>query len=775
MAKPFKIFLTIVGLLVVLVVGAAIAVPLFFDPNDYKPQVTAAVKENTGRDLTIAGDIELSVFPWLGVSLADVTLGNAQGFGPEPFARLKAMDVRVKLLPLLLKRQVEVGKVSVEGLAVSLVRDKDGRGNWEDLVKATDGDETPAQPPAEQPAPPVALAVGALDIRDVSLGFDDRQAGKSYKLEQLSLQTGKVTLEDPIELTLAFLATASEPEVSADVKLSLTAHHDLDAQVYEARGLSLTVAARGKAVPDGKQDLSVKGDVRYDQKAGVADLTGVVLEAMGARVNSNIRFDQNTGIADLTQFVAEARDARISSTIRFDQKADSVAVNDAVVEAAGVKVTGALQGAGVTGDTPRFTGKFASNSFNPREVAKKFQVELPPMADPTALTAVSFATDVTGDLKSARLDNLRLKLDQSTATGFVHVTDFATQSVQFALKLDAIDADRYLAPPAPDAEKAKDDGDFRKTELPIAALDQVNARGQVQIGSLTLKKSKLSDVVLSLDAPKGKVKTQELKARLYGGTLAQTARITPGPKPTYTLSASLDAINAAPLLQDFAGKGYLSGIGDFKLNIASGGTTIGDALKGLNGSVSSAFLKGAIEGFNLKQQVAQAKAKLRNEAAPGEGPPRTEFSDLKGAGKIVNGVLTTETLKASGTDYNLTGDGNIDLAGLTIDYVLRPTYTGGSGTVKDLGGVAIPVKITGSLLKPSVKVDLAGVLKDKVSTEVKQEIQKQEEKLKEKATKKLTDFFNKPKAAPAAPEAKSADPAPAPAQDKPAEEPPPAQ
>lgn len=742
MAKPFKIILGVVGIFVVLIVGAAIAVPLFFNPNDYKPQITEAVKENTGRDLTIAGKIDLSIFPWLGVSLSDVTLGNAKGFGPEPFAQLKEVDVRVKLLPLLTKRRVEIRKVVVNGLALNLSKDKTGKSNWDDLVAASESSDKPkVETPAED-KPPVALAVGALDIRDVSLSYVDQQANKSYKLDKLALETGPVTLEDPIELTLSFLATATDPEISADVKLALTAIHDLDAQVYEARGLKLTVAATGKGVPDGKQDVSVQGDIRYDQKSGVAELADVTLEAMGAKFKSKIR---------------------------FDQKADTLAVSDTVIEASGVKVTGAVQGTGVTGDAPKFTGKFSSNTFNPREVAKKFDVDLPPMQDATAMTAVSFSTDYSGDFKSARLDNLKVKLDQSNASGFVHVTDIATQSIAFALKLDEINADRYLAPPEPESASKGDSGDFRKTELPIAALDQVNAKGTLQIGSLTLKKSKLSDVVLTLDAPKGKVKTQDLKAKLYGGTIAQSARITPGAKPTYTMTMGLDSINSAPLLKDFVGKSYLSGLGNFKLNIASGGNTIGDALKGLNGTVSTDFLKGAVEGFNLKQQINQAKAKLRNEAAANDGPVRTEFSDLKGAGKIVNGVLTTETLKASGTDYNLTGDGNVDLAGLTIDYVLKPTYTGGSQSVKDMGGVAIPVKITGNLLSPNIKVDLAGVIKDKVTTEVKQEIQKQEEKLKEKAVNKLNDFFNKPKAAPkptpapAPADAKSADPAPAPA------------
>ena len=78
MAKPLKIALVILGLFVTLVVVAAVGLVMTFDPNDYRAEIESIVEEETGRDLAMRGDLELSIFPWLGVETNDVVLGNAE-------------------------------------------------------------------------------------------------------------------------------------------------------------------------------------------------------------------------------------------------------------------------------------------------------------------------------------------------------------------------------------------------------------------------------------------------------------------------------------------------------------------------------------------------------------------------------------------------------------------------------------------------------------------------------------------------------------------------
>src|SRR5262245_9866433 len=99
MSKPVKIIGIVVGGVIVLAIIAAVVVSMLFDPNDYRDEITAQVKQHTGRTLTLEGNLGLAFFPGLGVETGKATLGNAPGFGEEPFATLDRVSVYVRLLP----------------------------------------------------------------------------------------------------------------------------------------------------------------------------------------------------------------------------------------------------------------------------------------------------------------------------------------------------------------------------------------------------------------------------------------------------------------------------------------------------------------------------------------------------------------------------------------------------------------------------------------------------------------------------------------------------
>ena len=78
--RTVKIVAGLVGGIIVLLVAALLAVWVFVNPNDYKGKIAAAVKESTGRELNLSGDIKLSVFPWVALELGPASLGNPPGF-----------------------------------------------------------------------------------------------------------------------------------------------------------------------------------------------------------------------------------------------------------------------------------------------------------------------------------------------------------------------------------------------------------------------------------------------------------------------------------------------------------------------------------------------------------------------------------------------------------------------------------------------------------------------------------------------------------------------
>ncbi|OUR89529.1 AsmA family protein, partial [Cycloclasticus sp. 44_32_T64] len=183
--------LKIIAGLVLLIIVAAVVAPMVIDPNDYREEIQAVVKDKTGRDLTIKGDLSLSIFPWVGVGINDVSLSNATGFSAQYFAEIKQANVKVKLLPLL-SQQVEVSTVVLKGMSLNLAKNKAGVTNWDDLAQPS-ADKTKATTTASDEKSSAAglgaLAIGGLQIVDANITWNDASKGESYSLADLDLTT----------------------------------------------------------------------------------------------------------------------------------------------------------------------------------------------------------------------------------------------------------------------------------------------------------------------------------------------------------------------------------------------------------------------------------------------------------------------------------------------------------------------------------------------------------------------------------------------------------
>lgn len=605
MNKLLKIVLIVVGAVVVLSIAAVIAVAVLFDANAFRGRISAQVKDATGRELSIE-DIRLSIFPTLGARIRNAKLGNAAGFGDAPFAQIGEVDVGVRLVPLIFHRQMQVGSVTLKDAQINLIKNADGRTDWEGLVDnaAAKAGEKPApeQPPpkAGAPADYSNIEVASVDIVNAGVAYDDRQAHKKYAVSKFNLKTGALSAHGSTSFKLSFSTALSDPQIDADVSASAKLAADLPAKVYQLQGLELQVKASGSGMAIGKQDITLKGEARYD-----------------------------------------------------------------------------------------------------------------------------------GGKNTASLSNLVLKADPSTITGNIDISNLATQAVQFALKVDQIDVDRYLPPRPPAQERAQKPltggaGADDNKPLPTDALDALNATGTIDIGRLTFKGMKMSNVQLRLTAPKGAEKRVGVNAALYGGTLASDTRIATGARPSYGQSAKLAAVDLGALLKDYKGKDSVSGVGNISLAVTSAGRTIGEVKHGLNGDLSFSLRNGAIKGFNLAQLVRQGQAVQQGKLAADDNG-QTDFSAITGTGKIRNGVLHSDDLLGESPLLRLQGSGDIDLGNNSINYLVKPTLvntTSGQGgkQLAQLQGVVVPVRITGTLSDPKYQIDVAAALQQKVVQQLGQKL-----------------------------------------------------
>lgn len=198
MGRVLKSLLLVIGGLIVLLVIGAVSFLLLFDPNDYRDDIAAEVKSATGRELIIEGDVEVSIFPWLAIEIGSTRLGNAAGFGDEPFASFERVRLSIRLMPMLISRKLEVATADVDKLRLNLAVDSNGRSNWQDFIDASEAMATAPVPESEDESESDsgALDISGIEIRDAAIRYSDAQAGGSYMLTELNLVTGSLTSDE---------------------------------------------------------------------------------------------------------------------------------------------------------------------------------------------------------------------------------------------------------------------------------------------------------------------------------------------------------------------------------------------------------------------------------------------------------------------------------------------------------------------------------------------------------------------------------------------------
>ena len=352
MKKTIKIILYTIGILVLLVVAAAVAAMLLINPNDYKDDIVKVVHDKTGRELQLKGDIKLSLFPWLGLELGQTSLGNAPGFGTKPMASIDKVDVKLKLLPLL-RKQVEVDTVVLDGLNLNLRRNKVGVTNWDDLVSAGTAGPGKAAKPTERKAPaaaaPIAaLTIGGIDIRRGELLWLDEQNGTSVRVHNLSLQTSKLAIATPMDIKLGFDLATGKPVIHTPVKLQGQVTVDPNKETLSVKGLQLALLDLNlDANLDGKQilsapELSGKVSLRPTDLRSVLGKLGISLDMpadalKSVSLDSNVRFNQETGAASVDHLALKLDDSKLTGNatyimskvpaIRADITVDSIDVD----------------------------------------------------------------------------------------------------------------------------------------------------------------------------------------------------------------------------------------------------------------------------------------------------------------------------------------------------------------------------------------------------------------------------------------------------------------
>ncbi|MBU8912142.1 MAG: AsmA family protein [Desulfobacterales bacterium] len=206
MKSIFKWLFIIGGVLLVLIIAAVIIVPQFIDVKKYKPTIEQKVVEATGRSFTLGDEIDLSIFPWVGVKLTDLHLGNLTGYKEKDMVSVKNFEVRLKVMPLLSKR-IEVKTFVLDSPRIYLEKLKNGDANWQGIGKQHEKKahekKKKEKPSTGQGLPIEALLVDNFSITNGQLIYVDQGADVKKEISDLNLSLENISLENPIGISLS--------------------------------------------------------------------------------------------------------------------------------------------------------------------------------------------------------------------------------------------------------------------------------------------------------------------------------------------------------------------------------------------------------------------------------------------------------------------------------------------------------------------------------------------------------------------------------------------
>ena len=762
-----RTFIKVIIAIIIIAIAALAALPFIIDPNDYKDEIAAQVEKTTGRKLTLQGDIELSVFPWIALELGPLSLSNASGFKAESFASVEAAEIRIKLMPLL-KKQLEMDTIVLDGLLLNLETNKEGVTNWDDLTKASDDlEQTPSDESdsaSDEPSSGLsAVKIAGIKLTNANVLWSDASKNENFQLRNLNLETDPLAPGEPTSLTTSFDLISSKPEVKAHIELESKVTVDLEKQIYALESLKLNTVANSSAMPLQQANLDLQADIHANMASELVTIQNLAinLQATGSEQNIDAEIEglieanlasQQHSITNLV-ISADIEDKNlpggkskldVTSNLIANLADETLQVNDLAIKFADLTMNGRILAEKILSDDLAYNGNIQVKPFNLRKLAEDLKIELPEMADNSTLELVQLSSEISGSKQSINTSDLQLTLDQSQLTGQFGINNFEKPAYTFNLTLDQIDADRYLPP-------AKEEGEDKtakevstpassaaggSSELPLETLRDINAKGSLKIGKLKVSGINSENIVITIDAKDGLIKLSPLAAELYQGKYQGNVNLDArGDSLKLAVDENLQGVQAGPLLKDLTGNDRIAGTANANVKLNGSGKDIDAIKQSLNGNGAFSFTDGALKGINIAEAIRQAKAVLSGQkAAETNEPVQTDFSSLKGTFTANEGIGNNQDLELMSPLLRVTGAGDIDLPREVIDYSVRVSIVGtaegqGGKTLEDLKGVTIPVKITGSFDNPRPKVDLASVLKEQATGEIKA---KAEEKLKEK-------------------------------------------
>ncbi len=690
-----KKIVSIAFFLIVALVVAVYVILSIYDFNSLKPKISQAVKDATGRELRINGEIDVDIGLTPAIVVEDISFQNAPWGSRPEMIRVSRFEAQVALLPLL------TGKIRVKRLIfiepdILVETDNSGRSNLDIRHKESVETSEPEKDGSTEGMRLPHLTFDQVRFDNGRLTYRDNGAERDYSVDLESLTVSAETVDGPVELKLKG-AYNGEPFQVAGSLGSLLELVDPD----RPWPLRLKI----KAV---NTNVTLEGTIR-DIMTGRG--IEIKVTADGQSIPHIARLVDIRDIPELGPFKAEVMVTAPEKKLAIK----GLDINIGTDEIVSIRLSGAVNDPiGMRGMDLEFSvrGNDLKNLEGP--LRRKL-----PFHGPFEISGRVSDSGV----KSYKISDLKIAVVESDVGGSGEVT-LSKNRPRLRADLSAKRLDlRSLAfnkgsgsTAGEKAEAAKSRGRlFSDDPLPLDILKQADVDIRLRADRVLLSNILLKDLSIIALLDNGHLTIKDIKSVMGEGTLRGRLDLRPHAKGTIMKTAfKIEQLEIGRMLKGLGKKDIAEGRIDLDVDLNSRGGSVAELMAGLNGKVVLITGKGRINNRHtnlLGGDLGSGLFRLLNPMK--KETEYTEVNCLVSRFDIKEGLADCTALVFDTDLMSVVGDGNIDLRTEELDFSIKPSPKKGLGVNSvgkisiSLGELAKPLKLSGTLSNPSLVLDPA--------------------------------------------------------------------
>ena len=233
--------LKIVGIVVVVILLAVIALPFLVNVNSFRPKLESELSTALGRQVKV-GNLSLSILSG-SVSAEDLSISDDPAFSKTAFIQAKSLKVGVEVMPLILSKTLHITDITLDRPEISLLRDASGKWNFSSLGNSSEAAKKPAEPTSSSTP---NLSVSKLDVKDGRLSVNRANSSIKphvYDKVDISVRDFSLTSQFPFTISANLPAggTANLEGKAGPINSSDVSASPLETKV-NIKGLDLTAS-----------------------------------------------------------------------------------------------------------------------------------------------------------------------------------------------------------------------------------------------------------------------------------------------------------------------------------------------------------------------------------------------------------------------------------------------------------------------------------------------------------------------------------------------------